>query len=331
MTQTGHTGVAGDARVAAHAYSIKICGVFNNNFNIRRSVPVLWFDPTARYTYYEQENYYNDHDSDFRDSIVHFWNLIFHFNIMAYLRLDNNAYISAVPLMTADGRMVAPAPQAPTQHTSHSLHQPVRRAPGLPLYRTPPGLPPRQPMGYLRTDQVQNMTPPPIGQQRRRAPIAKKHLRIRGVQQLIRKIGTPDLADGKRGGIAIWSHSTLKKRKYGFLQRVEIIDENIPETRPIKHFSNIYIWVKMKLTATMENNVLSMSNNFFYDRAKKMLITRADSLDTAVAQAALITLYSIGQFSYYDIVNNDMHKSYYLKAHHRKQRKAMYTVLHAQR
>jgi hypothetical protein len=154
-----------------------------------------------------------------------------------------------------------------------------------------------------------------------------KPLKIRGVQALMKYIGYPDITDRTKGGIAIWASNTLRKRGYKFLHRVEIIDESVPSLYPIKHFSNVYIWTHINLTETMICNVNQMSTDIFYDRGKELLIVRSDSLDTAVAQAALVGLYSQGKVSYYDITNNSMLENYYRGIIKSKTRKALYTVL----
>ena len=157
--------------------------------------------------------------------------------------------------------------------------------------------------------------------------LLKKPIYIRGINPLIKQLGQPDVTDTEKGGIAIWARDTLEKRGYKFLHRVEIIDEAIPSLKPVKHFSNIYIWVKIHLNQTQEHNVLSMSSDFYYDQGKDLLIVRSDSLDTAVAQASLIGLYSSGKLTYYDIVSNNMHFTYYHGVNRKKTRKTLYTIL----
>ena len=157
--------------------------------------------------------------------------------------------------------------------------------------------------------------------------IAPPILEIRGIQDLMKQIGYPDIVDGRRGGIAVWSGSTLKKRKYGFLNRVEILDETIASTSPIKHFSNVYIWVPMVLSLEMLYNIHSLSKDYYYDRKKELMIIRSDTLNTCVSQAALIILYSNNKLSFYNIVNNDLLKIYYEAVKKPKTLKAMYTIV----
>jgi hypothetical protein len=114
---------------------------------------------------------------------------------------------------------------------------------------------------------------------------------------------------------------------------VEIIDESVPSVAPVKHFSNVYIWIRINPKCQEQlNNILSLSKDFFYDRKKELLIVRSDSLDTAVAQASLITLYTKGKMSFYDLVNNDMLKQYYVRVlpnspKNGKVKKALYSIL----
>lgn len=162
-----------------------------------------------------------------------------------------------------------------------------------------------------------------------------KHLlKIKNMKELVSLFGRPDATDKYKGGIAIWSANTLKKARYGFLHRVEIIDENIASVTPVKHFSNLYIWVHIKPDQEQLNKILSLSKDYFYDRKKELIIIRSDSLDTAVAQAALLLLYVKGKVTFYNLVNNDMVKIYYMKMHEKcgsksfkKVKKALYTIL----
>jgi hypothetical protein len=152
------------------------------------------------------------------------------------------------------------------------------------------------------------------------------------MKELYRLFGPPDATDQEHGGIAIWSAAPLKKAGYGFLHRVEIIDESVPSIMPIKHFSNVYIWVHMKPTQEQLNNILGLSKDFYYDRKKELLIVRSACLDTAIAQASLMSRYTLGKVSFYDLVNNDMLKNYYVgilphKPAYRRVRKALYKIL----
>jgi len=153
------------------------------------------------------------------------------------------------------------------------------------------------------------------------------YLNIRNIHPLMYLIGYPDITDAYKGGIAIWSSNTLQQRGYKFLHRVEIIDESVPSLQPVRHFSNVYIWVKLRLTSGMIDNIVKISTDFYYDKGKELLVVRSDSLDTAVAQAALIGLYSQGKVSYYEIIGNNLLETYYRNAHKPKSKKVLYTAL----
>jgi hypothetical protein len=152
--------------------------------------------------------------------------------------------------------------------------------------------------------------------------------RARGFARLMAQLGPPDLVDPSPGGIAIWSRSTLRKRQYGFLRRVEILDEQVPCGIPVRHKSNLYIYVSLKPSNEQLQNLLTMSPNFSYDRGKRLLVVRADTLDRAVAAAALATLYCQGRLSYFAIYYQNLLKTYFQRANNGKARKICYTVLH---
>lgn len=234
---------------------------------------------------------------------------------MSYLRLDNRETNYNSTIMTADGR---------TRNGS-SMALTYARAP-MPTSMTM-GLPGMN-MGMHQCHSQY----PQLQQRQRQKAQAQAQAQapvytIRGINKLVKSIGYPDITDSERGGIAIWNSLTLRKRGYKFLHRVEIIDESVPSMYPVKHFSNVYIWVKVTLSETMINNVNQMSTDIFYDRGKDLLIVRSSTLDTAVAQAALIALYSRGKVSYYDIIGNNMLQTYYFNVSKPKARKTVYTIL----
>jgi hypothetical protein len=223
---------------------------------------------------------------------------------MAYIRFDHDQMMmgGGIPMFTADGRIT-------TQYSSVTdLPQPVIES-GMPFAQ-------KFQMG------------PPVLAKDPPSPMPN----IRNMKELRMLIGPPDVIDKKNGGIAIWSAITLKKAGYGFLRRLEIIDESVPSVTPVKHFSNVYIWVHIKATTDQLNNILSLSKDFFYDRKKELLIVRSACIDTAVAQASLILLYTKCKVTFYDLVSNDLLTNYYTgvlpgRPGCRKVKKALYTIL----
>ena len=155
----------------------------------------------------------------------------------------------------------------------------------------------------------------------------KKVIHIPGIKDLIRQIGVPDVTDMKYGGLAVWAKPTLKKKNFGFLRRVEIIDEQVGSTTPVPHNGNVYIWVRMKPNNEQQSKILQLSKNMFYDRKKELMIIRSNSLDTAVAMAALVILYLRGNVSYYNIVNNNMMKVYFEGVKDPKKKRAIYAIV----
>lgn len=240
---------------------------------------------------------------------------------MSYLRLDNKQQQQNVAtIMTADGRIKYGTNDGVSLgHQLAYQYMPQRFTTYSRMYGAPATFSPD-----IRAQGQSNQN---AGQKQLEAKQQMRYLNIRGIYKLMQHVGYPDITDAHKGGIAIWSSATLRSRGYKFLHRVEIIDESVPSLTPVKHFSNIYIWVKVRLGESMIDNVTRLSSDIFYDRGKELLIVRSDTLDTAVAQAALVGMYSKGQVSYYDIMNNDMLETYYTGVRRSKARKAIYTVL----
>jgi len=237
---------------------------------------------------------------------------------MAYIRFDqvSKTYQNTVPLMAADGTL-----QRPGQYTSHPTfngshtHVNLNRIGNMeqaPLVQQVQQI---QPGINFRALNLQ--IPNPL--QQAQPPVQKAppkadpvhYLHIRGIRKLLSLLGTPDVSDGKRGGIAIWSAPTLKRRGYGYLRRVEIIDEKIRSATPVNHHSNIYIWVHIKPDNEQLQKILSLTKDFYFDRKKELLIVRSKCLDTAIAQAAVARQYTQGIYSFYNVVNQDLLGSYY--------------------
>ena len=221
-----------------------------------------------------------------------------------YLRLDNGT-----PFIPAFATSHTSS-QTPDGYLNISSY-------GAPYINTQPDMMQMQPQ----------MMQPQMMQPQQQQALAPSFANIRGIYPLVANIGHPDITDNTKGGIAIWSSATLHSRGYQFLHLVEIIDEATPSLYPVKHFSNVYIWVRLTLSDQMVDNVNGISTDIFYDKGKQLLIVRSDSLDTAVAQATLIALYSNSKVSYYDIYNNDMLTSFYTGMKKPKVRRALYTIL----
>lgn len=150
------------------------------------------------------------------------------------------------------------------------------------------------------------------------------------LMSIINKLGLPSLTDPSGGGIAIWNASDLAGRghgKYRYLNRVEVIDEKIHSFVPVKHTANVYIWAKIPLTRDQMTKVLSMSPNFMYDQEKKLLIIRSKCLNSAIAQAALVSMYARGKLSMHQINSYDLHRKYFSAANNKKQSKLFKTTL----
>ncbi len=238
---------------------------------------------------------------------------------MAYIRFDQDPMMMmGGGMFTADGRIAsdyAPVTDYPQPFIGSMFQDPFQ-----PL------------QSFQAQPQPQQSQVPQQYHESGQKTVQRKLPNIRNMKELYRLIGSPDVIDKKHGGIAIWSGDTLKKAGYGFIRRLEIIDESVPSVKPVKHFSNLYIWVHMKPTIDQLTNILSLSKDIFYDRKKELLIVRSDNLDTAVAQAALVLLYVKNKVSFYDMISKDLLMNYYTgvlpgRPKHQKVKKALYTIL----
>lgn len=152
---------------------------------------------------------------------------------------------------------------------------------------------------------------------------------ITGIDKLVGHLGLPDVTDRKHGGIAIWAKPTLKERGYSFLSRVEIIDEAVPSSVPVRHYSNVYLWIPMNPNNEQLAKILSLSKNFYFDRKKQLMVVRSCSLNKGIAQAAVLRLYINGRFSFYQVVNNELLMVFYTQVCHKTQRRAIYSIMNA--
>jgi hypothetical protein len=124
-------------------------------------------------------------------------------------------------------------------------------------------------------------------------------------------LGEPDLYDNVKGGLCLWNNSSLQKRGFVGIRRVEVIDEKIRCDVPVKHFGSVYIWIKCKPTNCQLENINEYFPNAIVDRLKQQVIIRSDSLESCVATALLIKQYVAGEISMYEIYYNDLLKKSY--------------------
>ncbi len=129
--------------------------------------------------------------------------------------------------------------------------------------------------------------------------------------QLISQIGYPDLVAPVRGGIAIWSHSTMSNNGYPFIRRLEVLDETVKMSYPDKHNGNVYAWITMDISPEKLEKILSINLHMMYDKKKKLLIIRSFNLNSIIVIAKLIHMYNSNRISFYDIQENDLIKKYY--------------------
>jgi len=130
-------------------------------------------------------------------------------------------------------------------------------------------------------------------------------------------------------GISIWNSTDLTRAGFPYLQRVEIINEKIATLSPLPHIAHVYIWFKAKIPKGQMSSVLSLSTNFMYDQEKELLIIRADRVKTALAQAALISLYLNGKVTISQIKSYNLLSKYFLAAKKKQHFKRFKQILKA--
>lgn len=98
--------------------------------------------------------------------------------------------------------------------------------------------------------------------------------------ELIEELGEPYFIVNKPGGLVLWS-------KPDFFQEIILRDESIEHSHPTKHCDFIYITVKVYIPDDTIDVIETISDSIVYDRLKKELTARCNSLETIVATLQL--------------------------------------------
>lgn len=105
--------------------------------------------------------------------------------------------------------------------------------------------------------------------------------------KMVRELGPPDIFDPSPGGTAIWKHSTLKKRNYGIMSRIEIRDENVPHTFPFPHTDYLYGSSYISVPTKLIPQILELSEGVSYDALKKIVTVKCHDLGVIIVTLAL--------------------------------------------
>lgn len=103
---------------------------------------------------------------------------------------------------------------------------------------------------------------------------------------LIDEFGSPDMIDKKKGGSAVWKKETLEK-KGCCLERLVIIDEQIPHDDPAPHTDFLYGWYKLDVPEDKINDVRALSKSVTYDPLKKVVSARCHFMGAVMATLLL--------------------------------------------
>lgn len=127
---------------------------------------------------------------------------------------------------------------------------------------------------------------------------------------LMGDLGKPDVVDTMLGGVAIWKERTLSNKYGGIFKRVELHDEKEPILNPIPMLANVRVSVKMNIKSNLFRDILDLFPNVWYDRQKRWLTVRTDTLDNALAILALICMINKGTVSIRQVRHYDLQRKY---------------------
>jgi hypothetical protein len=99
---------------------------------------------------------------------------------------------------------------------------------------------------------------------------------------------------------ALWDKTKLN----GLYHRIDVTDTMIRYEYPYLHFSNIYVYYKIKIPLKKLSKVYAISYDIKYDILEETVIIRCPNLEYCNALLALILKYVNGEYS-----------MYYIKAH----------------
>lgn len=102
--------------------------------------------------------------------------------------------------------------------------------------------------------------------------------------RLIHKLGKPHYINKNPKGVAIWKRFPLCVP----FERIMLIDESVVHYTPHRHCSFLYVTVKYEIDEEMIDEILSCSEAVMYDKLKRELTVRSNSLENAMTWLVLI-------------------------------------------
>lgn len=126
---------------------------------------------------------------------------------------------------------------------------------------------------------------------------------------LTRELGAPNLID-RDSGFALWNESALKNVYYGIFKRIELHNEEIKCDKPYPHSGNVYAWIRMDVPVEEHTKLHLISPSLVYDRPKKWLRVRSQSLNGNLSLLTLVCLYLKRKLTYYNIERYQLQKKY---------------------
>lgn len=122
-------------------------------------------------------------------------------------------------------------------------------------------------------------------------------------KDVVNEFGEPDYVQSKRGGMAIWSDSTLKSRGHCWDQ-VLMLDEQIPHEKPGPHVDFLYSWYSLYVPDDKVNDVRDISESITYDPLKRQVRGRCHFMGANAATVLLAKRVATGEMSIKDAKDN---------------------------
>lgn len=107
---------------------------------------------------------------------------------------------------------------------------------------------------------------------------------INEYNKLVKRLGSPDYVNSNPKGVSIWK----KFSPCSPFTRIMLIDEAVPQFIPYKHYGFLYVTINYEIDKEMIEPILSCSESVMYDKLKRELTVRSNSLENAMVWLILI-------------------------------------------
>jgi hypothetical protein len=102
--------------------------------------------------------------------------------------------------------------------------------------------------------------------------------------RLVKVLGKPHYINTNPKGVSIWKKFTPDTP----FTRVMLIDESVAQFIPYKHYGYLYVTINYEIDEKNIGDVLSCSESVMYDKLKKELTVRSNSLENSMVWLVLV-------------------------------------------